>query len=68
MTTTAPGTTPKRGVQPIRKVRRGGPAIVQFYRSAVGKKWVMALTGLALMGFVLFHMIGNLKLFISKRS
>ncbi len=66
MTTTAPGTTPKRGVQPIRKVRRGGPAIVQFYRSAVGKKWVMALTGLALMGFVLFHMVGNLKLFISK--
>ena len=34
-------TTPPRGVAPIRKVRRGGPALVQFYRSAIGKKWVM---------------------------
>ena len=46
-------TTPPRGVAPIRKVKRGGPAIVQFYRSAVGKKWVMAVTGIVLMGFVL---------------
>jgi succinate dehydrogenase / fumarate reductase, cytochrome b subunit len=61
-------TTPPRGVAPIRKARRGGPAVVQFYRSAVGKKWVMAVTGIALMGFVLFHMIGNLKLFISKEE
>jgi succinate dehydrogenase / fumarate reductase cytochrome b subunit len=61
-------TTPPRGVAPIRKARRGGPAIVQFYRSAVGKKWVMAVTGVALMAFVLLHLIGNLKLFISKEE
>ncbi len=61
-------TTPPRGVAPIRKVKRGGPAIVQFYRSAVGKKWVMAVTGIVLMGFVLGHMIGNLKLFLSKEE
>jgi len=61
-------TTPPRGVAPIRKVRRGGPALVQFYRSAIGKKWVMGITGVLLMGFVLFHMIGNFKLFLSKEE
>jgi succinate dehydrogenase / fumarate reductase cytochrome b subunit len=35
----------------------------ELYRSAVGKKAVMALTGILLFGFVLLHMIGNLKLY-----
>lgn len=39
---------------------------VQFYRSAVGKKWVMAISGLAMWGFLFAHMIGNLKLYIGK--
>jgi succinate dehydrogenase / fumarate reductase cytochrome b subunit len=34
-----------------------------FYRSAVGKKAVMAVSGIILFGFVLGHMIGNLKLY-----
>lgn len=34
-----------------------------IFRSAVGKKAVMAVTGLILFGFVLTHMIGNLKLY-----
>ncbi len=29
----------------------------------MGKKWVMALTGIALLGFVLVHMLGNLHLY-----
>jgi succinate dehydrogenase / fumarate reductase cytochrome b subunit len=33
------------------------------YRSTVGKKIVMALSGLILVGFVLSHMLGNLKVF-----
>jgi succinate dehydrogenase / fumarate reductase cytochrome b subunit len=37
---------------------------VEFYRSAVGKKWVMAVSGLVMVGFVLFHMIGNLKMYL----
>jgi succinate dehydrogenase / fumarate reductase cytochrome b subunit len=37
---------------------------VEFYRSAVGKKWVMALTGLMIMGFVFFHALGNLKVYM----
>lgn len=43
--------------------RRRGPWPVEFYRSAVGKKWVMALTGIMLMGFVFFHAVGNLKVY-----
>ncbi|HYI84392.1 MAG TPA: hypothetical protein VEX11_14430, partial [Acetobacteraceae bacterium] len=34
-----------------------------FFQSAVGKKAVMAVSGLILFGFVLVHMIGNLKLY-----
>lgn len=34
-----------------------------FYRAAVGKKAVMAVTGLILFGFILVHMIGNLHLY-----
>jgi len=53
-----PAATP---VHPRRSGRAPWP--VSFYRSAVGKKWVMALTGLMLMGFVLFHALGNLKVY-----
>jgi succinate dehydrogenase / fumarate reductase cytochrome b subunit len=56
----------KPGVAPIRPRTSSGPLIVRFYRSAVGKKWVMAVTGIVLLGFVLAHMIGNLKLYLSK--
>jgi succinate dehydrogenase / fumarate reductase, cytochrome b subunit len=35
----------------------------EVYRSAVGKKAVMAVTGILLFGFVLVHMVGNLKLY-----
>jgi succinate dehydrogenase / fumarate reductase, cytochrome b subunit len=36
---------------------------LELYRSAVGKKWVMAITGMALLGFVFFHMLGNFKVY-----
>jgi succinate dehydrogenase / fumarate reductase cytochrome b subunit len=35
-----------------------------FFTSDVGMKWMMALTGIGLLGYVLVHMIGNLKIFI----
>ena len=41
---------------------------MRFYRSAVGKKWVMGVTGVILIGFVVTHLIGNLKLFLSKEE
>jgi succinate dehydrogenase / fumarate reductase cytochrome b subunit len=39
------------------------PFFVTFYRSAVAKKWLMAITGIVLLGYVLAHMVGNLKVF-----
>lgn len=41
---------------------------VEFYSTAVGKKWVMALTGVGLMGFVFAHMIGNLKMYLGRED
>ncbi len=38
------------------------PALA-LYRSTIGKKVAMALTGLILVGFVVAHMLGNLKIF-----
>lgn len=35
-----------------------------FYRSAIGKKAVMAVTGLILFGWIFLHMVGNLKLYL----
>ncbi len=40
------------------------PWPVEFYRSAVGKKWVMAVTGILLLAYLLAHLIGNLKMFL----
>ncbi|MCP3961210.1 MAG: succinate dehydrogenase cytochrome b subunit [bacterium] len=38
--------------------------ILEIYRSAMAKKAVMAVTGVVLFGFVLGHMVGNLKVFL----
>jgi succinate dehydrogenase / fumarate reductase cytochrome b subunit len=35
-----------------------------LYRSTIGKKVIMAVTGLMLVGFVIAHMAGNLQMFI----
>jgi succinate dehydrogenase / fumarate reductase cytochrome b subunit len=45
------------------RAKRKAPFPIEFYRSAVGKKYVMAITGIMLMGFVFAHMVGNLKMF-----
>lgn len=42
---------------------RTGNWLVDFYRSDVGKKWAMAISGVALLGYVLAHMLGNLKVY-----
>ena len=44
--------------------RKKRPFLLDLYSTAVGKKYVMGLTGIAMMGFVLFHMIGNLKMYL----
>ena len=45
-------------------VRKKRSFIADIYSTAVGKKYAMAISGIALMGFVLFHMIGNLKMYL----
>jgi succinate dehydrogenase / fumarate reductase cytochrome b subunit len=51
---------------PVPLKKNQGHFLLRFWRSAVGKKWVMAVTGIMLLGFVLVHMIGNLKVFLGE--
>jgi succinate dehydrogenase / fumarate reductase, cytochrome b subunit len=57
---------PEAEPAPVRKRRL--PFFVQFYRSDIGKKWVMAVTGVVLMGYVFAHMVGNLHVFEGARQ
>jgi succinate dehydrogenase / fumarate reductase cytochrome b subunit len=55
---------------PVRKPRRvwsSNPAVV-LWGTMVGKKVVMAVTGLVLVGFVIAHMLGNLKIFLGAEA
>ena len=56
--------SPDITVKPVTRRRKPLPYPLSIYQSAVGKKWVMALTGIAFMGFVFAHMIGNLKMYL----
>jgi succinate dehydrogenase / fumarate reductase cytochrome b subunit len=38
--------------------------LTDLYGTAVGKKYVMAITGIMLLGFVFAHMVGNLKMYL----
>jgi len=38
--------------------------LLDLYSTAVGKKYVMAITGIIGIGFVVFHMVGNLKMYL----
>jgi len=50
--------------RPARKV----PWIVEFYRADVVKKWVMALSGIILLGYIAAHMLGNMKVYLGPSS
>jgi succinate dehydrogenase / fumarate reductase cytochrome b subunit len=56
-------------VAPVHPPRRWRvPWPVAFYRSAIGKKWVMAVTGILLMAYVFAHMVGNFHLYQGARE
>ncbi len=40
--------------------------VARFYESTIGKKAVMAATGLILFGFLIAHMLGNLQIFLGR--
>jgi len=42
--------------------------ITRTWRSSLGKKYVMALTGCALFGFVIAHLLGNLQIFLGPEN
>jgi succinate dehydrogenase / fumarate reductase cytochrome b subunit len=64
-TTQQPPRQPTQAVPPVQPPRKRTPLwVVDLYGSAIGKKYVMAVTGLVFMGYVLSHMIGNLKLYV----
>ncbi len=50
------------------KPTRRKPFLLELYGSALGKKYVMAVTGIVLMGYVLAHMIGNLKIYLGAET
>jgi succinate dehydrogenase / fumarate reductase cytochrome b subunit len=56
-------TPPRPGPEPVNPERRHLPFPFGIYQTAVGKKWVMALTGVGLLGFIAFHTIGNLHVY-----
>jgi len=58
------GTALGTGADGERGKKRSGPFLVELYRSALGKKYVMAITGIVWMGYVFAHMVGNLKMYL----
>lgn len=48
---------------PVPEKAPARPWPVEFYSSAMGKKYVMAITGIIGLGFILFHALGNLHVF-----
>ncbi len=55
---------PVTGTAVHREHAKPAPFPVAFYRTSVGKKYVMAITGLMGLGFIFFHMLGNLKMYL----
>jgi succinate dehydrogenase / fumarate reductase cytochrome b subunit len=49
---------------PTPRAKKRKPFLLDLYSTAVGKKYVMAITGLIGVGFVIAHLIGNLKVYI----
>jgi succinate dehydrogenase / fumarate reductase cytochrome b subunit len=47
---------------------RPGSRLLRLYRTTIGKKAVMAVTGIVFLLFVVAHMIGNLKIFGGKNE
>ncbi|MGY0061725.1 succinate dehydrogenase cytochrome b subunit [Streptomyces sp. LZ34] len=54
---------PRQRPEPPRKSARSLSLIGSVWRSTVGKKAVMAVTGLIMLAYLAAHMLGNLKIF-----
>ena len=63
MATTTPLRSRQANQPVFKRPRKQRPFPLGLYQTAIGKKWVMAITGIMLLGFVLVHMIGNLHMY-----
>lgn len=67
-TATPPRSSGTPGIDPVKKaprptVTRSRLWVVEFYRTAMGKKYVMALSGIVGLGFIVVHAVGNLHVY-----
>jgi succinate dehydrogenase / fumarate reductase cytochrome b subunit len=62
--TTTPAPAKKAAPDPPRS--RPTRGVRAFWHSSIGKKWVMAVTGLLMLLFLVVHMLGNLKIFFGQ--
>ena len=42
--------------------------ITDIFKSSLGKKYIMAVTGFVLFGFVVGHLVGNLQIFLGPEA
>jgi succinate dehydrogenase / fumarate reductase cytochrome b subunit len=45
-----------------------GQALLQFWQSSIGKKLIVAVTGVLLVGFLIAHMVGNLLIYQGREA
>jgi len=64
----APRSTVEAAVQPLRKRPKPLPWPMSLYQTYVGKKWVMAITGVVGLVFIAGHMFGNIKLYMGEEE
>ncbi|NRQ35776.1 succinate dehydrogenase cytochrome b subunit [Nonomuraea sp. NN258] len=62
---TAPVTSPEGAKPPVKKKPKSSGG---FLGSSNGRKVIMAVTGAAMVSFLVLHMLGNLKIFLGKDS
>ncbi|HEX2026768.1 MAG TPA: succinate dehydrogenase cytochrome b subunit [Nitriliruptorales bacterium] len=68
-----PTPTQARRIDPTRRAPRPTPPervrrswwLLEFYRSALGKKYAMAVSGVFIMAWLVAHLVGNLKMYLS---
>ncbi len=68
MAQATPRSTVEAAVRPIRKRPRPLPWPLSLYQTYVGKKWVMAITGVVGLVFIAGHMFGNIKMYLGEEE
>lgn len=62
----APPVQPQKKLVVTSSQPRSGARLVRLYRTTIGKKAVMAVSGIVFLLFLILHMLGNLKIFLGR--